>query len=60
MITFILITYFLVTLAGSGILVHAVVYGPVGFEDEFGYHRICDPSEWELALAHSGSRFRVS
>jgi hypothetical protein len=40
MITFILITYLVVTVVGSAFLIHGVTRAPVAFEDELGFHPI--------------------
>jgi hypothetical protein len=55
MITLLLLTYLIMTVAGCGIVLHAVVWGPVGFEDELGYHSAGATRSWEFAFAFSGA-----
>jgi hypothetical protein len=40
MITFLLISYLVVTAVGSAILIRGVARAPVGFEDELGFHPV--------------------
>jgi hypothetical protein len=56
MITFIIVTYLVMTMAGSGILIHGVAVGPVGFEDEQGYHSL---GEADLMQAYSATESRI-
>jgi hypothetical protein len=53
MITLLLITYLAMTALGSVVLIHGVVYGPVGFEDEDGYHSITSETP-KHEFAYSG------
>ncbi len=40
MITFILITYLVVTVVGSAFLIHGATRAPAAFEDEMGFHPV--------------------
>jgi hypothetical protein len=53
MITLLLITFLTITTLGSLVLIHGVVYAPVGFEDENGYHTITG-ANLRQAFAYSG------
>jgi hypothetical protein len=60
MITFILITYLVVTVLGSAFLLHGVSRAPVAFEDEMGFHPIVArenaPAEYTGPDRRGGSR----
>jgi hypothetical protein len=53
MITFLLITYLVVTAVGSAILIHGVARAPVAFEDDLGFHPIVADREGD-SVAYSG------